>query len=196
MHPKVYFFVKFCDFVSGKEEAMGGITGMAKSASHLAVGYESLSQADFKGVLHTLRRHVAQYRSKKNLLQTLAIARHQVTEPAINSRIKKMDAQIAEFKTEREINKEKLPAAREQRLRNNAYTLCAEEIVKTKSRPELQSKIDTVQKSADKKRESTTEITNLVVKRVKAMHDLAGQFDVLREVAVAEDTKLKISKND
>ena len=133
------------------------------------------------------------YRSKKSLLETLAIARQQVTEPAIVSRITRMDTQIGEFKSERAEKKQKLAPAREQRMRNNAYALCAEEIVKTQSQPVLNGKIESVQKSCDKKRASTTELTNLVYKRVKAMHDLANQFDTLKEEALAEDTKLKIA---
>lgn len=176
-----------------KEEMNGGMTGMAKQSMTLSMGYESLSKAEFTSALQLLRRHMKIYRSKKSLLETLAIARQQVTEPAIVSRITRMDTQIGEFKSERAEKKEKLGPAREQRLRNNAYALCAEEIVKTQSQPVLNGKIESVQKSCDKKRASTTELTNLVYKRVKAMHDLANQFDTLKEEALAEDTKLKIA---
>jgi len=68
----------------------------------------------------------------------------------------------------------------------------ARKIIKVPDTPTLQNDIKQVETTTGTKRESTTDISNLVEKRVKKMQDLAQQFANLKEEMQTEESGLPL----
>lgn len=175
-----------------KEADAGGLLAIAKMAMTLTMGYENTNGKDWENAVVACRRNIKTYQGKIALLETLAKARNQVQKTAIDARIAKMDQEIAEFETQTEAKKGELEPAREQRLRNRAYEICAAKVIEAPDRPSLQNKIETVQSSTELKRKSTSKIDEVVEKRVRKMTELAASFDKLKEEMTQEEVGLPL----
>ena len=155
------------------------VTTWAKSALNVIACFDDDDK--FKNAVIACKRQNNLFQSRIACLEAVTTARYRFQEEDTNAKLAKLERETEEYKQQESKHRGELPDAREQKLRNLAYDLCAHEIVKTDSRPNLNTKIADVKKQASQKREHADIVDDRVQKRVKKMSDLAAQFEKLKE---------------
>lgn len=161
----------------------------AKNLLSLQTHYDDAEKFDL--AVQSAKRTTSIVKGRVDALEAMTTARYKSQARDILATIAEKEQQVKDFRLKQEQETAKMKEAREQKLRNKAYEICAKEIVKTDSIPKLELKIKILEEKAKERRDKTEEVDTRLFKRVKQMNDIAEQFVKLQEeVEVEKDHDL------
>lgn len=147
----------------------------------------------FNAQFHHVKRLNSIFKGRVEALEAMTEARYKSQADDINATLDFLQTNAKKYREKQKQERDKMPEAREQKLRSRAYEICAKEIVKTDSQKNLKDKIDHLDKKVKEKRSATLLVDERVTKRVKQMNLIEKQFlELQNSVEDEKDSELAV----